>query len=134
MEEGVVLGLLAAGVLVGAALIAHRRNAAREAERLHHLQTAYHGVAIQPGEGSCASAELLRGIRFLAREAPALPLKSCGGKACRCVYLHFDDRRHHNRRDMYLNKVYLAPEELVERRNTPSGRRKTDHPWPQPAH
>lgn len=133
MEAGMVLGVVVVGVLIGAVVVAHRRGTAREAQRLQHERTIYHGVTIVPGEASCAGAQMLKGVRFLGREAPALPLAGCAANDCGCVYQHFDDRRHRNRRDPYLNKVYLAPEELVEHRQGSAGRRKTDQ-WAQVAH
>lgn len=125
-----VLGMLAAGALAGAALVIRWRNAAR----LHHLRTAFHGVSIQARDEGCAAAQRLKGVRFLAYEAPGLPLPGCGARECTCVYAHFDDRRHHNRRDPYLNKVYMTPEDMVERRRAPRGRREADRTWPQPTH
>lgn len=123
-----VLGLVAAGALVGAAVAIHWRNAAREALRVQHPRSAFHGVSIQARDEACAVAQQLKGVRFLAREAPGLPLPGCSARECTCVYVHFDDRRYHSRRDPYLNKVYMAPEDMVERRREPRGRRGTDHP------
>jgi hypothetical protein len=42
----------------------------------------------------------LRAKRFLARDAPVLPLQGCTlSAACNCIYRHYTDRRAGSRRD-----------------------------------
>ncbi|HEX4375585.1 MAG TPA: hypothetical protein VHZ99_00375 [Steroidobacteraceae bacterium] len=49
---------------------------------------------------ACTRATALTSRRFLAREAPALPLKGCTRAAdCSCRYNHYADRRSGPRRD-----------------------------------
>ena len=57
-------------------------------------------VRIAPGGEACAKAVALHDKRFLARDAPALPLKGCTRSAtCNCIYRHYADRRAGPRRD-----------------------------------
>jgi hypothetical protein len=49
---------------------------------------------------ACVRATAMGPRRFLSREAPALPLKGCTRASdCRCIYMHFVDRRSGARRD-----------------------------------
>ena len=61
----------------------------------------YHGVLVKTnGKYICEAAFFLNGARFLANEAPSLPLHACAHtQKCRCVYKHFDDRRTSVRRE-----------------------------------
>jgi hypothetical protein len=44
--------------------------------------------------------DALEDARFLSDEAPSLPLAGCKTpQSCRCVYVHFNDRRTEVRRD-----------------------------------
>jgi hypothetical protein len=55
--------------------------------------TAYHAVSIKFGRDACAAAKASTGQRFLAREAPPLPLPGCDAHRCECHYRHHKDRR-----------------------------------------
>lgn len=49
---------------------------------------------------TCAKVLALRDKRFLARDAPVLPLQGCTlHAACNCIYHHYADRRAGPRRD-----------------------------------
>jgi hypothetical protein len=67
---------------------------------------------------ACARATALTSKRFLAREAPALPLRGCTfASACNCRYQHYVDRRAGPRRDDDVSggRTTKAP---VERRSS----------------
>jgi hypothetical protein len=53
----------------------------------------WHAVSVEPGHNACRAAHAIEGVRFLAAEAPKLPLADCDAKQCTCHYRHFDDRR-----------------------------------------
>ena len=53
----------------------------------------YHSVTIKSLRSSCVTARALKDIRFLSREAPALPLEDCDVATCSCRYEHHTDRR-----------------------------------------
>ena len=58
-------------------------------------RSRYHGVSVKTnGRYLCEAAYYLEDSRFLAHEAPSLPLIGCvDSRNCTCVYKHFDDRR-----------------------------------------
>ncbi len=52
--------------------------------------------------GCCDAAKQLAKQRFLAGEAPMLPLDACSQPGdCRCIYKHWSDRRDGDRRTPY---------------------------------
>jgi len=82
-------------------------------------------VRLVPHGEACARAAALNDKRFLARDAPALPLKGCTlGAVCNCRYMHYGDRRAGPRRDQEVTgrRMVKAP---VERRSA-RGRRGSD--------
>jgi hypothetical protein len=73
-----------------------RRNKAAteaEAEPKSWTQGGFHAVAIKYSENACDAAKAMTGQRFLAKEAPELPLKKCDFDDCRCTFAHYQDRR-----------------------------------------
>jgi hypothetical protein len=62
----------------------------------------FHAVTIVPGAHACIAAHAQFGQRFLAHEAPTLPLKGCECSHCECHYEHYDDRRNGDRRETGL--------------------------------
>lgn len=101
-----------------------RRNTSMPTARVE-TRRQYRGVTIKTaGSGACPRARMFVGKRFLASEAPALPLPECGSRsACRCVYVHFRDRRAAPRRDADVGLPQRLHE--PERRNV-AGRRASD--------
>lgn len=94
------LGL--AAVLLIAWLYLRRRSAAREAleasaaSEAHHrkaVDTRWHAVSIKFGKDACAAAKGMTGQRFLASDAPQLPLPGCDAAVCDCRFTHHQDRR-----------------------------------------
>jgi hypothetical protein len=81
----------------------------------------WHAVSITPGEAACAAVASLRGVRFLAADAPRLPMSACSlPTRCRCVYRHHADRRAALRRiadrGMYGRGVPVERRKRVDRR------------------
>jgi hypothetical protein len=74
----------------------------------------WHAVSVVGGPGPCLAVERLGPKRFLADEAPRLPLPECSyAWRCKCVYRHFPDRREGPRRaaEQYgLPRPRIAPE------------------------
>jgi hypothetical protein len=59
----------------------------------------WHAVSVISERYCCDAARALLGRRFLAAEAPRLPLQGCtSGEACTCKYRHYEDRRGQPRR------------------------------------
>ena len=55
-------------------------------------------VEIRTRAGSCRVAQALEGHRFLAKDAPALPLQGCTSTQCSCTFSKLPDRRTEGRR------------------------------------
>ncbi len=53
----------------------------------------FHAVSIKFDADACLSAKSIQGRRYLAREAPSLPLDNCDADSCNCRFVHHDDRR-----------------------------------------
>jgi len=88
----------------------------------------WHAVAIRTGKWPCTAAEDAAGTRFLATEAPMLPLPNCDrGEHCECRYRHFADRRRGPRRKADGAPPTTAPQDGTgERRCKQQGRREDD--------
>jgi hypothetical protein len=56
------------------------------------------GVEILFKGDACETARSLAGQRFLAKEAPSLPLPGCGAGKCSCTFAKLADRRTDDRR------------------------------------
>jgi hypothetical protein len=56
------------------------------------------GVEILVKGDACEAARALAGQRFLAKEAPSLPLPGCGAGQCSCTFAKLADRRTDDRR------------------------------------
>jgi hypothetical protein len=101
------------------------RVIARNASNPH----PYHAVAINPGLMCCPQAKKARGVRFLSRLAPSIPLPGCTmSKDCSCRFQKHNDRRSGDRRLFGASQDdrYFAGQE----RRRAAGRRATD-PRPQ---
>ena len=62
--------------------------------------SSFHGVDIVPGLLACNGVQRFCLNRYLADEAPALPVAGCeNATECRCIYKHYADRRTERRRD-----------------------------------
>lgn len=85
----------------------------------------WHAVSVVCGPGCCPPAVNLRDHRFLAAEAPRLPLEECSAPwRCACTYKHFPDRRARLRREADRG-MFPRPRLGLERRRV-LGRRATD--------
>jgi len=135
MDAAMFFALVAGATLVGVVLMLMRREQEEGMPvRDNPYKASYHAVCIQSGNQACEAARHVRGRRFLAAEAPRLPMPSCSRAECNCVYVHFDDRRVRNRRDVYANKSYMIGEQDQEERRQVTGRRKTDMARFHPVH
>jgi hypothetical protein len=55
-------------------------------------------VQIRARSNVCGAARALEGQRFLAKDAPSLPLADCTAAQCSCSFTKFSDRRTDGRR------------------------------------
>jgi len=83
-------------------------------------------TSVQPSRGSCEAARAIKPVRFLAAEAPRLPLPDCSSPgSCRCIYKKYDDRRAGPRREDEETGIrrYFDP---TKERRVKRGRRRSD--------
>jgi hypothetical protein len=100
--------------------IMHKRHYQLRVEPWSAVRIVTHGTA-------CARATALRDKRFLAREAPALPLKGCLlSAACNCMYKHYVDRRSGPRRDDEVSGPRTVKVKAPVERRSARGRRGSD--------
>lgn len=84
----------------------------------------YGAVEIQARNTACEAARSLGGRRFLANEAPALPLPGCTAAQCTCAFVKLSDRRTEDRRLEHAGlgaSLFLAKSRREQR-----GRREDD--------
>jgi hypothetical protein len=66
-----------------------------------------HAVSIIPQTNACAMVMRLGNRRFLANDAPQLPLEKCIKRKCGCKYQHHHDRQGEDRRSSYQKNSSL---------------------------
>lgn len=125
MSNTLTVGVLLILVLLACLSFARRGKAVRVVSAKRERPKAFHAVSIRTAANPCSAAKAAEGKRFLSTEAPSIPLPACDCSTCACVYAHFDDRRVHQRRDVYLHRAYSEGERRQERRIR-VGRRKVD--------
>jgi hypothetical protein len=67
------------------------------------MRSPFHAVSVRVGRKACMAVKTVEGQRFLAVEAPQLPLAECSNaEDCECRFIHHEDRRSgHDRRSPY---------------------------------
>jgi len=86
----------------------------------------WHAVAVRPKGECCEAVQACRVERFLAAEAPRLPLENCSNSdTCSCVYKHHADRRAQPRRQDERGGLRRSSKVAQERR-VGRDRRSTD--------
>lgn len=113
-----LLAIVISAVLAAIFWLWHRQNSptkkGHSAKRLHNTasktNTKYHCVTVHGDSVVCEGIMKLQGKSLLPNEAPTLPLATCDMHACKCHYIHHDDRRLRNRREPFgeLNSTSIA--------------------------
>lgn len=86
---------------------------------------AFQAVSVIACPQACAAAARVQGQRFLARQAPRLPLGECDRPGdCRCRFEKFADRRRGSQRSPYTSLDSPSYGGVEKRRNR--GRRVSD--------
>ena len=93
----------------------------------HRVTNPYHAVSIKAGPSCNQTKQKYGDRRFLSAEAPVLPQPTCNVTACKCQYVHHDDRRSES--DRRLRDVWNPYARLAEGgdRRQRQGRRAMDH-------
>jgi hypothetical protein len=88
---------------------------------------SYFGASLNPGPNACDAAQALSGKRYLANEAPKLPLPDCNAATCKCQIVPLSDRRSgHDRRDSFTPYGDYHPDVKHTWSGRTPGRRKDD--------
>lgn len=128
MDIDVMWFVIVAGIVVWFAMMLRRQWAIQRAhEDEEQTPNPYHAVAIRVRGKGCDAARQVKGRRYLSTEAPLLPLAHCSSSSCSCQYVHFDDRRHYDRRGPFPTRIFSGGE-----RRSVSGRRMLDGLEPSP--
>jgi hypothetical protein len=103
--NGLLLASVAALVIVGSGAayrLAARRQAPSPSPPSPPTRAKAGGrfgaVQIRPRGNACRAAHLLKKHRFLAKNAPSLPLRECTAARCACTFSKLSDRRTDGRR------------------------------------
>ncbi|MFK7914388.1 MAG: hypothetical protein AB8B93_10775 [Pseudomonadales bacterium] len=90
------------------------------------MSSKFQAVSIRFSARACDAVKRAEQQRFLAMEAPGLPVSGCSSpSSCKCRYRHHPDRRDAMRRDSDygLPGIFWT---TAERRDGPRGRRASD--------
>jgi hypothetical protein len=119
----VIKGLLLLSLVVIAAIVAlywrRIKSAVHPPSGTHPKSNPFHAVTVKFRKNACEAVRQLEAKRFLAKEAPRLPLPNCTAKNCGCRYVHYDDRRGEDRRE----GIRVTPSNGVQRRSQQDRRR-----------
>lgn len=88
-----VLGLLVAWFFYRQGLDKPKARETRRISGGSRGGASFHSVSIKPGAYACSAANEMAGERFLATEAPEIPLPGCQSSNCECHFVHHTDRR-----------------------------------------
>ena len=88
-----MLGLLIAWLIYRQGLDKPEDRRVRRITSARKKKSRYHAVSVKPGAYACSEANKIAGQRFLASQAPDLPLPDCDAAECDCHFVHHDDRR-----------------------------------------
>jgi len=120
---GFLLFLLVIAAAVAVFFWFRKDSAAKAITQPRPVSNRFHAVTISVGQGACPAVQALAKSRFLAKEAPRLPLDECTAAACHCAYKHHDDRR--DDEDRREEPISVPPYEGEQRRRAREDRRKS---------
>ena len=102
-----------------------RKDSDRRGVQASHHVGPWHAVSVTTEQFCCGAARGLLGRRYLAAEAPRLPLAECTVKdACSCKYKHHEDRRGSPRRKEDKSGLPGRNPNGIERRTVQSRRQE----------
>ena len=87
----------------------------------------YRAVSVKaPALGACEAVKAIQDARYLAADAPQLPLSDCShADQCRCKYKHWNDRRQEEDRRSPIPGIGDALHAANDRRTNRSDRRRS---------
>ena len=104
------------------------RRQARGAVSASQAASRYRAASILVSRCACDAVKIVEGKRYLAAEAPMLPLQDCSADRCTCRYVRHEDRRSSqgDRRALYSLQTDLYGMEGQPDRRRKRGRRLAD--------
>jgi hypothetical protein len=120
---GLVIFLLVIAAAVAAFFWFRKESAAKTMAQPRPVSNRFHAVTIRFGQDACPAVQALAKNRFLAKEAPRLPLDECTVADCQCEYKHHDDRR--DEEDRREEPISVPRYEGEQRRRAREDRRKS---------
>ena len=104
------------------------RRQARGAISSSQAESRYRAASILASRCACDAVRIVEGRRYLAAEAPRLPLQDCSAERCTCRYVRYEDRRSSqgDRRALYSLQTDLYGLSGQPDRRTRQGRRRAD--------
>lgn len=129
-------------ILFGAALIAlawwwryaGKRTRSRTAQMRdpRHAPDNFHCVEVRYQRDACDAVKRIGAKRFLAGEAPEIPVSGCDAVKCSCRYVHHEDRRQGDRRNPFPMQASAPPASVGgDRRIKRDRRRPAKSPGPK---
>jgi hypothetical protein len=104
-----IAGIILLAVVIAVVLLKMRANPKKKAglrvpkKKAHKVSAAgkrkiataddFPSVSIRYGRSACPAVTALAEKRFLANEAPSVPLEDCNSANCTCKYVHHEIRR-----------------------------------------
>lgn len=132
MLQAVILVVIAAAVLLWLRRAPGRPSSGAATRPPAPASDRFHCVEVRPGLSACDAARRIGTVRFLASEAPMVPLPGCDEPRCGCRYVHHGDRRFEDRRNPYGQWTNL-PTGLVRERRRRVERRQSNGPAVTPS-
>jgi hypothetical protein len=104
------------------------RRKAQGATDTAQVTSRYRAASIFASRCACDAVKLVEGKRYLAAQAPKLPLQDCSAERCACRYVRHEDRRSSqgDRRALYSLQTDLYGADGQPDRRSRGGRRRAD--------
>jgi hypothetical protein len=104
------------------------RRQARGAVSIAQGAGRYRAASILASRCACDAVRIVEGKRYLAAQAPRLPLQDCSADRCTCRYVRHEDRRSSqgDRRALYSLQTNLYGVDGQPDRRRRQGRRRAD--------
>ena len=135
----ILLAVVIVFVLMKMRAAPRKKTRAKAPRKGHKVSTAgkrklavandFPSVSIQFGPSACQAVKDLTDQRFLADDAPSVPLPNCNSANCTCKFVHHDVRREHDedrRAHSSLRTTLYGDSGKPERRH--GGRRRSSDP------
>ena len=132
---GVTFSIIAIVILALSFLLFRRTSASTKkrpprSNRRGKVQpdSRFHAVSLKFSSAACEAANEIEGKRFLSREAPRIPLQECDVPACKCHFIHHNDRRVADDRREQYRQVNIGDTGIIQMERRHRGERRSSDP------